>query len=218
MKVKKVALREDAQRSRLRALATEAAGELEVLGLDGDTLGVDSGKVGVLELGYVSCVRQKQVVKATHERNEVSLRGLLESEDSRRLEAEVGLEVLGNLTDETLEGELADQELSRLLVATDLTESDSTGAVTVGLLDATSGGSRLASRLGSELLAGGLATGRLAGGLLGTSHCEEWLVTGGDCKRKRERVREIEWMKRRDKVTVTDVESYSRTLATASFQ
>jgi hypothetical protein len=32
------------------ALTTEAAGELEVLGLDGDTLGVNSGKVGVLEL------------------------------------------------------------------------------------------------------------------------------------------------------------------------
>ena len=82
--------------SSLGALTAETAGELEVLGLDGDALGVDSAEVGVLE-----------------ERDEVSLRSLLEGEDSRRLETEVGLEVLGDLTNETLEGELADQELSR---------------------------------------------------------------------------------------------------------
>ena len=37
------------KRRRLRALATDAAGKLDVLGHDGDTLGMDSGKVGVLE-------------------------------------------------------------------------------------------------------------------------------------------------------------------------
>jgi hypothetical protein len=42
------------------------------------------------------------------------------------LEAEVRLEVLGDFTDETLEWEFADKELSRLLVATDLTESNGT--------------------------------------------------------------------------------------------
>jgi hypothetical protein len=92
----------------LRTLTTEAAGELDILGLDGNTLGVDGAQVGVLEEG-----------------DEVGLNGLLESADGGRLEAEIGLEVLGDLTDETLEGELADQELSRLLVTTDLTESDS---------------------------------------------------------------------------------------------
>jgi hypothetical protein len=34
------------RRRLLRALTTETTGELEVLGLDGDTLGVNSGKVG----------------------------------------------------------------------------------------------------------------------------------------------------------------------------
>jgi len=79
---------------------------------------VDGAEVGVLE-----------------ERDEVSLDGLLESADGRRLEAEVRLEVLGDLTNQTLEGELADEELGRLLVATDLTESDGTGLVAVRLLD-----------------------------------------------------------------------------------
>jgi hypothetical protein len=37
---------------------------------------------------------------------------------------EVGLEVLGDLADEALKRQLADEELGRLLVATDLTERD----------------------------------------------------------------------------------------------
>jgi histone H3 len=150
----------------LRALATEAAGQLDVLGLDSDTLGVDGAQVGVLEQG-----------------DEVGLNGLLESTDGRGLEAEVGLEILGDLTDQTLEGELADEQLSGLLVATDLTESDGTyewivrnryticitrmgerrhtGLVTVGLLDTAGGGGGLAGSLGGELLTGSLATSGL---------------------------------------------------------
>ena len=58
------------------------------------------------------------------EGDEVSLNGLLESTDGRRLEAKVRLEVLGDFTNKTLEGELSDQELGGLLVTTDLTESD----------------------------------------------------------------------------------------------
>jgi hypothetical protein len=74
------------------------------------------------------------------------------------LEAEVRLEVLGDFTDETLEWEFADKELSRLLVATDLTESNGTRLIAMGLLDTAGRGSGLASGLGGELLARGLAT------------------------------------------------------------
>lgn len=70
---------------------------------------MDGAQVGVLEEG-----------------DEVGLNGLLKSTDGRGLEAEVGLEVLGNFTNKTLERQLADQELSGLLVATNLTESDGT--------------------------------------------------------------------------------------------
>jgi hypothetical protein len=99
-------------RRHLRPLAADPAGELDVLGHDGDALGVDGAKVGVLE-----------------EANKVGLRGLLEGSDGGSLEPEVSLELLGELADEALEGELADQKLSGLLVATDLTESHGTGAV-----------------------------------------------------------------------------------------
>ena len=71
------------------------------------------------------------------ERDEVSLDGLLEGTDGGRLEAEIRLEVLGDFTDQALEGELADEELSRLLVPTDLTESDGTRLIPVRLLDTT---------------------------------------------------------------------------------
>ena len=84
-------------RRRLRALAADPAGQLDVLGHDSDALGVDGAQVGVLE-----------------EADEVSLSSLLEREDGGALEAEVGLEVLGDLTDQALERELADQELRRL--------------------------------------------------------------------------------------------------------
>ncbi|KAL7426437.1 hypothetical protein ACHAXM_000457, partial [Skeletonema potamos] len=103
--------------SRLRALSTDTAGELNVLRHDGDTLSVDGAQVGVLE-----------------KTNEVSLGGLLESKNGGSLEAKVTLEILGDLTDKTLEGELADEQVRGLLVTTDLTESDGSGAVTVGLL------------------------------------------------------------------------------------
>jgi hypothetical protein len=58
---------------------------------------VDGAQVGVLK-----------------ERDEVSLNGLLESADGRGLEAEVGLEVLSDFTDQTLE-----RKLSVWVVSTD---------------------------------------------------------------------------------------------------
>ena len=125
----------------LRTFATDATSELDVLGHDGDTLGVDGAQVGVLE-----------------ETDEVGLARLLKSSHSRRLEAQVGLEVLSDLADEALEGQLADEQLGALLVAADLTESDRTRAVTMRLLDATGGWGALAGSLGRQLFAWCLAT------------------------------------------------------------
>ena len=141
-------------RRNLSTFSTDAASELNVLGHDGDTLGVDGAKVGVLK-----------------ESDEVSLSSLLKGHDGGGLEAEIGLEVLGDLTDKTLEGQLADEELSRFLVTTDLTEGDGSGTVTVRLLDSSRGRSGLAGSLGGELLTGSLSSSRFAGGLLGTGHC-----------------------------------------------
>lgn len=106
------------------------------------------------------------------EADQVRLGGLLQGDDGRALEAQVGLEVLGDLANQALEGPLADQQLCRLLVAADLAERHGARAVAVGLPHATDSGDGLARSIGGELLAGCLSSGGLASGLLGTSHCE----------------------------------------------
>jgi len=102
----------------LGTLSTDTASKLDILWHNGDTLGVDGTQVGVLK-----------------QSNEVSLTGLLESSNSSRLEPEISFEVLSDFSHETLEGQLPDEKLSRLLVSSDLTESDSSWPVSVGLLD-----------------------------------------------------------------------------------
>ena len=77
--------------------------------MDSDTLGVDGAEVGVLK-----------------ERDEVSLDGLLQCTNGRRLESKIGLEVLSDLTNQALEGQLSDEELGGFLVSSDLSESDGT--------------------------------------------------------------------------------------------
>ena len=138
----------------LRTLTTNTPGQLNILGHDRHTLGVDSTEIGILK-----------------ESHQVGLGSFLQGQDGRSLEPQVGLEILGNLTDQTLKGKLADQQVGGLLVPTNLTESDGSRSVTVGLLDSSGGGGRLASGLGGELLTGSLSSGGLAGCLLGTGHC-----------------------------------------------
>ena len=134
------------------ALTTDSAGELHILGHDGDSLGVDGAKVGVLE-----------------ETDHVGLGSLLESKDSRALETEVVLEGASDVTDESLEGELADEEFSGFLEFSDFSEGNSSGSESVGSLDTTGAGG-LGGHLGGDVLAGLLSAGALAGGHLGTGH------------------------------------------------
>ncbi len=95
-------------------LAPDAAGQLNILGHNGDALGVDGAEIRVLEKAH-----------------EVGLAGLLEGPDGGRLEPEVGLEVLGDLSDKALEGQLPNEKLGGLLIAADLAESDGAGPVPV---------------------------------------------------------------------------------------
>ena len=143
---------------KLSTFTTDTAGQLDVLWHDSDTLGVNGAQVGIFE-----------------EANEVSLGSFLQSHDGGRLEAEVSLEILSDFTDQALERQFADEELSALLVTTDLTESDGTGPVPVRLLDSSGSGGRFASSLGCKLLARSLTSRRFTCGLLGTSHCVDVL-------------------------------------------
>ena len=63
--------------------------------------------------------------------HQVSLSSLLQGEDCRALKAKIGLEVLGDLAHQALEGELTDEELRGLLVAADLAQRNRAGPVPV---------------------------------------------------------------------------------------
>ena len=96
----------------LCALTADAARELDVLGHDRDTLGVDGAQVGVLE-----------------QADQVCLSRLLQRQHRAALEAQVGLEVLRDLAHQALERQLADQQLRALLVLADLAQRHRAGAV-----------------------------------------------------------------------------------------
>ena len=140
-------------RRSLGALSTDAASQLNILGHNSYTLGVDGTQVGIFE-----------------KTNEVGLSSFLKSKDGRSLETKVTLEVLGDLANKTLERKLADEQVSGLLVPTNLTESDGSGTVPVRFLHTSGGRGGFTGSLGGELLTGGFASSRLTGGLLGTGH------------------------------------------------
>jgi len=145
----------------LAALSANASGELDVLGHDGHSLGVDGAEVGVFEEGH-----------------QVGLGGFLESDNRGSLETKVVLEILSDFSNESLERQLAHQKFGGLLVATDLSKGDGSRSVSVWLLDPAGRRRALSGGLGGELLTRGFASGRLTGGLLGTSH----LVLLGSCE------------------------------------
>ena len=148
-----VSIYDKSQLMSLSSLSSDTTCQLDVLGHNGDTLGVDGAQVGVLK-----------------QTNQVGLGCLLQSHNSRALESQVGLEILSDFSHQTLEGELADEELSALLVTTDFSESDGTWAVTMGLLDTSGGWGTLTSSLGSQLFTRSLSSGGLTSRLLSTGH------------------------------------------------
>ncbi len=76
----------------LSALSSNAAGQLNVFGHEGDPLGVDGAQVGVLK-----------------QTDQISLASLLQGHDSRALETQIRLEVLSDFSHQMLEGQFANQ-------------------------------------------------------------------------------------------------------------
>ena len=70
--------------------------------------------------GYTFSMKRTQV-SVFEQFNQVRLAGLLKSDDGSILESQIRFEVLGDLTDQTLEGQLPQEKLGRLLVLPDLT-------------------------------------------------------------------------------------------------
>jgi len=137
----------------LSTFSSDSSCQLDVLWHDGDPLGVDGAKICVLE-----------------ETDQVSFGGFLESCDSSRLESQVGLEVLGDFTDQSLEWQLSDEQFGGFLVSSDLPKSDSSWSVTMRFLDSSSSWGTLSCGFGSQLLTWSFASSRFSGGLLGSCH------------------------------------------------
>ena len=97
----------------------------------------------------------------------------LQSANRCTLEAQISFEVLCNFSDQTLEGQLANQQLCWLLVPSDFTQSHSSRPVSVRLFHTTCGRGAFAGSLCSQLLSGCLTSGRLSCSLLCTSHPEK---------------------------------------------
>jgi hypothetical protein len=116
----------------LRALTTDTSRQLDILWHDRNTLGVNGAKIRIFE-----------------QSNEVGLRRFLQSSDGSSLETEISLVVLSDFSDQTLEWQLSDQQLSGLLVSSDFTESNSSRSESVWLLNTSS---RLKSRFSKNEL------------------------------------------------------------------
>ena len=140
----------------LSTLSADTSGKLDILGHDGDTLGMDRAQVGVLK-----------------KTNQVGLAGFLQSHNGRALESQVSLEILGNFPDQPLEGQFPDEQLSALLVTSDLSQSNGSRPVPVGLLYTTGCWCTLSCSLGCKLLSWGLAASWFSCCLLGTCHFAE---------------------------------------------
>ena len=102
---------------------------------------------------------------------EVGFSSFLEGQHGTRLEAEFFLEIVGDLTNESLEGEFADQKFGGLLVFSDLTESYGSGSESVGFFDSsTGGGGTFSGGLGGEVFTGGFSSSRFSSCLLCSGH------------------------------------------------
>ena len=55
--------------------------------------------------------------------------------NSGRLESEIGLEILSDFSNKSLEGKFANEKFGGFLVTSDLTKGDGSWLVTMGLLD-----------------------------------------------------------------------------------
>ena len=75
------------------------------------------------------------------------------------------------MSNESLEWEFSNEEFSRFLELSDVSEGNGSWSESVWLLDSTGGGGLLGSSLVCDVLSWVLGAGVLAGGVLGAGHC-----------------------------------------------
>jgi len=108
-------------KTNLSSFTTDTSCQLDVLWHDSNSLSVNGTQVSVFK-----------------QADQVTFASFLEGHDCGALESEIGLEVLGNFSHESLERQLSDQQLSGLLVSSDLSQGNGSWSVSVRLLHTTS--------------------------------------------------------------------------------
>ncbi len=98
------------------SFTTDPAGKLHVFGHNRDPVGMNGAEIGVLK-----------------EAHQVSFRGFLWCQKSSALETKVVLQFSGGFPHQALEGQLANQEISRFLVLANFLYGHGAGAPAVGL-------------------------------------------------------------------------------------
>ena len=160
---------------RLCTFSADATGQLDVLGHDGDPLGVYGAQIGVFE-----------------QADQIGFASLLESHHGGTLETQFGLEILGDFSHQPLERQLSDEKLGALLITTDFSQGHGAWSVSVRFLDTAGSRGALASRLGGQLFPRGLSSGALPCRLLGSCHCVLRAVIVDDADRNTDRAAELD--------------------------
>ena len=137
----------------LSSFSSDSSSQLDIFWHNGDSLGVDGAQVGVFE-----------------EADQVSFGGFLKSHDGRALESEIGFEILGNFSDQSLEWKFSHEQFGGFLVSSDFSESDGSWSESMWLFDTTGGWGGFSGSFGGELLSWGFASGGFSSGLLSSSH------------------------------------------------
>ena len=119
----------------LSSFSTNAACELYVLWHNGYSFCMDGAQVCIFK-----------------ETNEIGLGSFLKGHDSTGLESEICLKILSNFTNQTLEGQLSEQEFCRFLVSSNFSKSHSSRPISVWLFNSTSGWSGFSCSFGCQLL------------------------------------------------------------------
>lgn len=158
-------------KTNLGSFTTDTSCQLDVLGHDSNSLSVNGTQVSVFK-----------------QADQVTFASFLEGHDSGALESEISLEVLSNLSHESLERQLSDQQLSRLLVSSDFSQGNGSWSVSVRFLHTTSWGRALSCCLGCQLLSGSFTTGWFSCSLLRSCHLDRLVIVVLYCDEKSKKI------------------------------
>ena len=143
--------------SKTGSVTPDPSSELQIFHHDGDPLGVYGTQIRILEQAYHVCLSR-----------------LLQRKQSCSLELDIWLEIMSNLSHQSLERKLAQKEFGAFLVLPDLSQSYGARSVSVGFLDPPMRRCHLPGSFCSQSFSRGLSSGSFSGSLLCSRHVERF--------------------------------------------